>query len=166
MLHSIEQEFIVLIKFLKDNNKLNVCFDVFDNFQIINIYIQDYCSIKVDLEQKVDKIIIKGAKPTYKTEKGYKSVKLDSLFKDFYNFLAHTPDEIKEIILNHKVEIVDEKHNLHYDNPDRDYDNPDRDGKSMEIYIYKLTEMLNDANKKRPHETITLLHTDLKKILQ
>ena len=158
MLHSIEQEFIVLIKFLKDNNKLNVCFDGFDNYQIINIYIQDYCSKKIDLEQKVDKIIIKGARPIYKTEKGYKSAKLDSLFIDFYNFLAYTPNEIKEIILNYKVEIVDEKYNLHYDNPDIDYD-------STELNILKLIQLLNDAAKKDSSISIKLQHTELKKIL-
>tara|TARA_R100001198_G_C5072445_1_gene117908 strand:- start:48 stop:527 length:480 start_codon:yes stop_codon:yes gene_type:complete len=158
MLQSIEQEFLVLIKFLKDNNKLNVCFDGFDNFQIMNIYIEDYCSKKIDLEQKVDKIIIKGARPIYRTEKGYKSSKLDSLFLDFYNFLAYTPDEIKEIILNHKVEIVDEKFNLEYDNPKRDYD-------SMEIKFIKLLEMLNDAIKKSPNGSLNIAHKELLKIL-
>jgi hypothetical protein len=158
MLQSIEQVFINLINFLKYSNKLNECFDGFDNYQIKNIYIDDCCSKKIDLEQKVDMTINKGSRPTYKTERGYKSSKLNDLFTDFYIYLTNTPDQIKEIILNHKVEIVDYKNNL-------DYDNPDKDGKSMEIYIYKLTEMLIEVNKKTPHETITLLHTDLKKIL-
>ena len=72
--------------------------------------------------------------------------------------VSQITDEIKQIVLNNKVEIIDEKFNL-------DYDNSNKDSNTMEIYLYKLTEMLIEANKTTPNETITLLHTDLKKIL-
>lgn len=158
MLSTIERNLMKLIIFLRETNKLNLCFKGFDENQIVDIYMTECCGKKINLEQKMEMTINKGTKPTYKTEKGYASSKLDNLFKDFYNFLVFTTDEIKQIVLNNKVEIIDEKFNL-------DYDNPNKDNNTMEIYLYKLTEMLIEANKTTPNETITLLHTDLKKIL-
>ena len=161
-LHSINYKLSELITHLKDSKKIDSCFELYDNNEIINIYITEFNGKKINLDEKINMIYNKYNKPIYKTQKGYKSDKLDNLFHNFYKFLVYPTDEYKErikaYIKDKKIEIVDEKFNLEYDNPKRDYD-------SMEIKFIKLLEMLNEAIKKSPNGSLNIAHKEIMKIL-
>lgn len=161
-LHSINYRLNELITNLTDSKKINSCFEFYDNNEIITLYITEFNGKKINLDEKTIMIFNKYNKPIYKTEKGYKSDKLDNLFYNFYKFLVYTPDEykdrIKAYIKDKKIEIIDEKFNLEYDNPKRDYD-------SMEIKFIKLLEMLNEAIKKSPNGSLNIAHKEIMKIL-
>ena len=157
-LKPIQQQLIEMTEVQKRNNKLIEYFKGFDNHQIIDIFIRS-SSCKIDLEQKIEvRYNSKNKRFSYKTEKGYASSKLDYLFKDFYCFLVYPDNTIKEIVLTEKLNIVDYKYNL-------EYDNPERDENSILLNVSKLAELFIEAAKKNPHQEIKMLNEQIKLIL-
>ncbi len=161
-LHSINYRLNELIRNVTDSNKLDSCFEFYDNNEIITLYMTEFYRKKINLDEKTIMIYNKYQKPIYKTEKGYKSDKLDNLFFNFYKFLVYPVDEYKERIRSYikdkKIEIIDEKFNLEYDNPTRDND-------SVEIKFIRLLELLNEAIKKSPNGSLNISKNVLMKIV-
>jgi hypothetical protein len=158
-LKPIEQQLIEMIEGLKRNNKLIEYFKGFDNHQIIDIFIRS-SSCRIDLDQKIEAgYNSKKKRYFYKTEKGYASSKLDHIFNDFYRFLVYPDNNIESIVLTEKLNIVDYKYNL-------EYDNPERDENSILLNVSKLAELFIEAAKKNPHQEIKMLNEQIKLILQ
>ena len=99
-----------------------------------------------------------SAKPIYKTQKGYKSNKLDNLFNDFYKFLSYPNESAETLILHEKLFFIQEKYDLEFDNPEAEQG-------SILITVSKLAELFIEAAKKNPHQAFRMSNEQLKTIL-
>ena len=142
----------------KTNGKLNSYFNGFDTYQIIDIFIKNSSS-RIDLDQKIEeRYNNKNNTYCYITEKGYKSAKLKNIFNDFYRFMVYPNETIENIVLAEKFDIINEKYNL-------EYDNPERDEGTIKLSVSKLVELFIEAAKKNPHQEIKMLNEQIKIIL-
>lgn len=159
MLQSMRVTMYNLITYLKNAGKLHSCFNQIEPNIIIDIYIENFAGRKINDEEKIQMEISKSStKPIYKTQKGYKSNKLDNLFNDYYKFLTCPNESVETFISNEKLYMIQEKYNL-------DFDNPERDESKIILPISKLTELFIEASKKNPQQEFHMSNEQLKIIL-
>jgi len=103
MLQSIHVTMINLIKYLNDTGKLHSCFNEIEPHIITDMYLSTFAKKKINDDEKIQMEYNKStAKPIYKTQKGYKSTKLDNLFNDYYEFLSSPCEGIEYFLFINK----------------------------------------------------------------
>jgi hypothetical protein len=159
MLQTIKTIMYNLVDYLKESKKLQAYLIGIDPNIIIDIYLENFAGKKINIEEKIQMEIIKSStKPTYKTQKGYKSSKLDSLFNDFFKFLTYPNESVQAFILHEKLNMIQEKYNLEFENPEAEQG-------SILITVSKLAELFIEAAKKNPHQEFRMSNDQLKTIL-
>jgi hypothetical protein len=147
-----------LVNNLKERKIIQPYLSGIDPNIIIDIYIEKFAGKKINIEEKIQMEYIKSTKPIFKTEKGYKSSKLDKLFNDFYKFLSCPDESVEEFILHEKLNMIQEKYNLEFENPEAEQG-------SILISVSKLAELFIEAAKKNPHQEFRMSNDQLKTIL-
>ena len=159
MLETIQKVMHNLVNYLDENKKLQAYLIGIDPNIIINIYLENFAGRKINAEEKIQMEINKSnTKPIYKTQKGYKSNKLDNLFNDFYKFLSYPNESAETFILHEKLFFIQEKYDLEFDNPEAEQG-------SILITVSKLAELFIEAAKKNPHQAFRMSNEQLKTIL-
>jgi len=92
-----------VVNYYKDTKKLQSYLNEIDTELLIDIYIQNFAEKKINDGEKIQ-IEVNNITGTtiYKTEKGYKSSKLDRLFTDFCNFLLTHNESVETFIMLNK----------------------------------------------------------------
>jgi len=159
MLESVHKIMYNLVNYLKESKKLQSYLIGIDPNIIIDIYLENFAGRKINAEEKIQMEINKSnTKPIYKTQEGYKSNRLGNLFNDFYKFLSSPNESVEAFILHEKLNMIQEKYNL-------EFENPEKDEGSILIVVSKLAELFIEATKKNPHQEFRMSNDQLKTIL-
>jgi hypothetical protein len=100
MLETIHAHMYKVVNYYKDTNKLQTYLTGIDPELLIDIYSQNFAGGYINHGQKIQMEFNKlTGTPIYKTQKGYKSSKLDKTFTDFFNFLTTHNESAEAFIL-------------------------------------------------------------------
>jgi hypothetical protein len=100
MLETIYAHMYKVVNFYKDTNKLQSYLTKIEPNIIIDIYTENFAENKINYEQKIQVEFNKlTGTPIYKTQKCYKSSKLDKIFTDFLKFLTIHNERVEAYIL-------------------------------------------------------------------
>jgi hypothetical protein len=148
-----------LVNYLTVSKKLQAYLIGIDPNIIIDIYSENFAGSNINHEQKIQMEFIKSTnKPIYKTQKGYRSSKLDKTFNDFFKFLTTADESVEAFILHEKLNIIQEKYDLEFENPEAEQG-------SILILVSKLAELFIEAAKKNPTQEFRMSNDQLKTIL-
>ena len=159
MLETTRKHMYKLVNYLKDTKKLQAYLIGIDPNIIIDIYSENFAGKKINHEEKIQMEFNKStATPIYKTQKGYRSIKLDKTFSDFFKFLTAANESVEAFILHEKLNIIQEKYNIEFENPEAEQG-------SILILVSKLAELFTEAAKKNPRQEFRMSNDQLKTIL-
>ena len=103
MLETIHAHMYKVVNYYKDTKKLQSYLNEIDTELLIHIYTRNFAETNINDGEKIQMEFNKSTgTPIYKTQKGYKSSKLNRIFTDFCNFLSTHNESVEAFIMLNK----------------------------------------------------------------